>query len=198
MNFPVILWLFAGIALALATPLLADYLWILAPIPILIWAVLGGVLGVLTKRRLRHPEQRRSAQLALLAMALVTMTFCPTAELGSSLVRKARFADQRGRYEQMVARLRDSVPEAGRYETDGLRYVVDGPPLRLAFPWPGGMIDNWCGAVYDPTSVVLQANNFDGNWAKWEEEVPVDVIKLFGGDLVHCQELDSPYYCCFT
>ncbi len=96
--------------------------------------------------------------------------------------------------------LRDSTPERGYHDSQGLHYFVEpGPPLRLAFPWPGGVIDNWCGAVYDPSKVVLQANKFTGDWDKWHDQVPIEVIRLFGGDMMYCAELEPPFYrCCFT
>lgn len=113
---------------------------------------------------------------------------------------RVRFSLERADYEAVVARETETPSESGRRRTDGLHYVVDaGPPTRIAFVWPGGVIDNWCGAVYDPTGVVLRSSDFDGDWATLHEQVPPEVRKLFGGNLVSCSELDAPFYqCCFT
>ena len=199
------IWLVSGLVLALTAQLAYAYLWILALIPVIIWAAFGLVLAVLSAWRLRRADQRRKAAATLLCIATGVVLFLPIAQLGASLTTRIRFAVERPRYEKVISTLQDSIrttgqPAAGRHDYEGVVYVVNsGPPLRLAFPWPGGMIDNWCGAVYDPTSAVLQANNFTGEWSKWDEQVAPEIKGMFGGDLVHCSELRSPFYhCCFT
>jgi hypothetical protein len=199
------IWLVSGLVLALTADLAADYLWIFALLPWIIWAAVGVVLAVKAGWRLRRVDQRRTAGAALLCIATGALAFLPTAQLGASLTTKIRFALERPRYEKVISTLNDSIvttghPAGGRHDYEGLAYVVEsGPPLRLAFPWPGGMLDNWCGAVYDPTSAVLKANNFTGDWSKWDDQVPLEIKRMFGGDLLHCSELKSPFYhCCFT
>jgi hypothetical protein len=200
LRFAVIVWVVTALLLGLTAQLASEHLWILAFVPLFLWALLGLVLLGMEGWRLRHRNQRRSAVAAILALVGAGAAFVPLADLGASLTIKARFALQRGRYEQVIARVRDSTPSRGYYESKGLTYFVEpGQPVRLAFPWPGGIIDNWCGAVYDPSKVVLQANKFTGDWDKWHDQVPIEVIRLFGGDMMYCAELEAPFYrCCFT
>jgi len=67
--------------------------------------------------------------------------------------------------------------------------VIDyGPPVRVAFSW-GGFNDNWSGICYDPTGIVLQADNSYSN----------SIRGMFGGDLIATTHLwNDWYYCAFT
>lgn len=60
-------------------------------------------------------------------------------------------------------------------------YLVDpGPPPRVSFAW-GGMLDNWCGVVHDPSGRVLK-HGFDP-----------------GGVTLHVEHLwGNWYFCSFT
>jgi hypothetical protein len=200
-----IIWLVSGLVLALTLPLASDYISILVAVPVIVWATFGLILAGVSGWRLRRADRRRRAATTLLCIATGVVAFLPTCELGASVRKRVRFAVERPRYEKVILTLQDSIrttgyPAGGRHDYEGVVYVVElGPPLRLAFPWPGGIIDNWCGAVYDPTSAVLQANNFTGDWSKWEAQVGPEIRGMFGGDLLHCSELKSPFYhCCFT
>jgi len=143
-----------------------------------LWALLVAPLAALTKGNVD----------ALIAAVLVLGALCyvPMARLGDAITVKLRFSAHRDAYAQIVAREQGDPSGEGVHERAGERYFVDaGPPLRIAFIWPGGAIDNWCGAVYDPSGVVV---------APLSERTD-----LFGGDLFFCEELEAPYYqCCFT
>ena len=73
----------------------------------------------------------------------------------------------------------------------GLRTEVDpGPPVRLAFSWGGGILDNWYGIVFDPTGNVLKVN--DATQAR-------QVSMLFGGRMTYAEHVWGPwYFCSFT
>ncbi len=77
------------------------------------------------------------------------------AKAGDSLVFRLRFAWLHLQYEQIVSTV-TQVNRSSAHEThDGIRYDIDaGPPVRLAFPRPGGILDNWEGVVYDPSDRV--------------------------------------------
>ena len=69
-------------------------------------------------------------------------------------------------------------------------YEVDpGPPIRIAFPQPGGILDNWEAVIYDPTGKVLQAQGL--------EATPPEISALFGGTLVQCEPIQESYYRCW-
>lgn len=193
-------WAAVGLLLALLTQVAFETLWIFAFVPLLLWAFAGLAILAVASWRARHPDQRHKHLLIMLAVVLGWLVFVPISTIGNSITTKARFSLQRATYDQVVARESATTPKPGFRESSGLRYVVDvGPPTRIAFIWPGGIIDNWCGAIYDPTGVVMRSSDFNGDWSSWYDQVPSEVIRLFGGDLVHCEELDAPYYhCCFT
>lgn len=75
----------------------------------------------------------------------------------------------------------------GQQVIDGLDVEVENPPLRIAFPQPSGLLDNWCAIVFDETGELLRVS-------------PASPLsKLFGGDIVGCHALDGPYlFCCLT
>jgi hypothetical protein len=111
------------------------------------------------------------------------------------------FLLNRGDYLQIVHRLESGqeVPEANGVwsEVMGHDVVVDaGPPLRVAFPQPGGLLDNWNGIVYDPTAKVETAQGLsaDGRFSASPK-----VRALFGGDIVKCSHIAGAFYrCSFT
>ena len=75
--------------------------------------------------------------------------------------------------------------------------MVDaGPPVRVAFPLPGGILDNWQGIVYDPTGVVLRTREFRRDWSNFDDPALLPVKRLFGGDVQHCESMGGPWYFC--
>ena len=200
LRLVVIVWILLGLALGLLAQLALEYLWILGLIPALAWAAVGLVILVAALWRARRPEARRSAVLLAFGVAIGWILFIPTTWVGNSLTTRIRFALQRSTYDAVVSREASADAKEGSHQVGDLRYIVEsGPPLRIAFVWPGGIIDNWCGAVYDPTGAVMRSSEFNGDWDTWSEQVPAEIIGLFGGDLLRCDELDAPYYhCCFT
>jgi hypothetical protein len=114
-----------------------------------------------------------------------------------------KFAHERTVYDRVVARAqretrRDGMSGSSAFHTgEGVPYMIDfGPPRRVAFSY-GGLVDNWCGVVFDPTGEVLKINDLPpGGSPGWRNH---PMTKLFGGDMTSCRPLESPYYfCCFT
>jgi hypothetical protein len=107
----------------------------------------------------------------------------------------ARFHAQKTRYRAIVRAI-----EAGQVPPSGSRYIVEkGPPVRVAFPWPGGILDNWCGVVYDPSGYVRKANRFKPDLPNFNDPALQDVQGWFGGTLWSCEPLGGDwYFCCFT
>jgi hypothetical protein len=114
---------------------------------------------------------------------------------GQRLGTLARFHALKPRYESVVAALAD-----GR--DPGIRVahrVEQGPPLRVAFPWPGGILDNWCGVVYDPSGLVMKARPLKPDLSSLGAPDLQKVRALFGGDLFYCEPLGGNwYFCSFT
>jgi hypothetical protein len=103
-------------------------------------------------------------------------------QAGGRVATYVRFKVKRTQYDRIVL-----LAEAGALDTTYVedRYIVEpGVPVRIAFPSPGGFLDNWCGVVYDRTGYVMNVRAAE---------------KFFGGDMISCRELQGPYYyCCFT
>ena len=62
-------------------------------------------------------------------------------------------------------------------------HIEPGPPLRVVFVQPAGVLDNWVGIVYDPTGIVINARQFKDDWSNWNDPALKEVRQMFGGDL---------------
>lgn len=156
--------------------------------PLIEWPLKASLLAVLSLLLLRSIRPTPSAPLVfivLLASVLAVVFSLHGYHWGARL----RLLLHEQEYQSVVTQVRSTQPttDAEFSYKDGLAYIVDkGPPLRVAFPWPGGILDNWCGAVYDPSGYVLNSDLRD-------------VRGLFGGDIVHCSALGGAWsLCCFT
>ncbi len=151
MDRKVLGWIVVAVALALSWRLSAEYLWILSFLPVAVWLIVGVVLVVVYLVKAWRSELRRRA-LAQSAWVFAGLAlFMPLGSLGSRLTEIIRFRVQRAAYDHVVDKVVADPGGPGLRKADGLEYIVDeGPPIRVAFVWPGGVIDNWCGVVYDP------------------------------------------------
>jgi hypothetical protein len=87
------------------------------------------------------------------------------------------------------------VPERG--SSGGVDFVVDaGPPRRVAFPQPGGIIDNWEGVIHDPSrgldGAVPPAGGVRGGFSP-----PPELVRVFGGSLLACRPVRDHFYRCW-
>jgi hypothetical protein len=189
------IWAALGIAVALTSRVLFEAIWVLGWIPALVWALAGLVLLALQAWSGRRAGSRGGALRRSGVILLGLLLFYPLSWVGDRVTERIRFARQRGAYDRIVAKAQGGAVTRG--ELDGVSYEVDpGPPVRLAFPWPGGIVDNWCGVVHDPSGDVMKVNTF-GAWSDEWRRSPV--TQLFGGDMFACKVMDGPYYmCCFT
>ena len=101
-------------------------------------------------------------------------------------------------YEEIVAR------ESAQYIPGGATYkgvsfftdFTDGK-LRIAFPDGRGILDNWCGLVWDQSGLIGEAANF--NDKSWEDPEFQKIKSLFGGDLIMMWHREGQwYFACFT
>jgi hypothetical protein len=192
-----IAWVACGVLIALTSRVAAERFWILSLVPLLMWAVVGGGLAVYYLWRARRPDRRRMA-LSRAAVVLIGFAlFAPGARLGRWLTESYRFDRERPTYDRIVAGLDTSAAYIGPRSANGVTYLVDpGPPTRVAFIWPGGVIDNWCGVVHDPSGEVIKVNSLDTFSDAWRSS---PITAMFGGDMVGCRAMAAPYYlCCFT
>ena len=174
----------------LRTPL-AGLLWVLASV---IFAVTTLVFFGLSIANLRKPS-RNSFAIATLGCVAGCLLFT----FSRPLVNKAKFAVERALYEKKLALVLQAksagipLEQLGIYD---LAEVDDGPPVRVAFYWSRGVVDNWVGLVYDPTGDVMKANAFKSNWTNWHDPNLQPIKMLFDGDLFRAQHLSGHWYLC--
>lgn len=157
-------------------------------------ALWGGLIGLLIVAAL-EVKNRRGSRPSVLFFGVVLLTGVIFGLYGARIGTLTRFYALKSRYEAVVAEIRagrDPGPKSGCR-------IEPGPPLRVAFPWPGGLLDNWCGVVYDPSGLVLKARRFRPDLSNFGDPDLQDVRRLFGGDLRSCEPLGGGwYFCCFT
>ncbi len=174
-----------GSALMLSVVALAIYgLWIVA---------LGGRAAWV--RRQRPIIAVGAACAPFVAIAIGLWCAPPVARAVNGGFTWATLLIKRSTYDE-VARLAASgnFPADGWHQTGDVRFNIDsGPPLRLAFQLPGGLLSDWRAIVYDPSGQVLSANY---RTAIGRIAAPMDTRALFGGDMTSCDHLTGPYYRC--
>jgi hypothetical protein len=183
--------------LALSLDISGDYFWIMSLVPVVAWGVVGLILAFIVLFRLGDPDHRRAAARQGWSMLAMAVAFLPLSIVGGWLTNRLRFLYERPGYEHVVAAA-TANPVRGYHDTGtGPSHIIDeGPPVRVAFPWPGGIVDNWCGAVYDPSAEVLKVNALKVGSSEWRAS---PVTQLFDGDMIWCEHLSGSYYlCCFT
>lgn len=197
----VVVWVAVGPLLAFADRPLWDRLWIMTLGIWVLYAALGLALFVRLLWRARGQSWRGAEIVPALAVPVFSIAlwflFPHLAGAGDRFQFHRRFDALRPQYERIVGELSRTQPPPKRGELEGISFTTDaGPPLRVAFLQPGGMIDNWEGLIYDPTGAV-------GTATGWRAGVPgefsasPEVIKLFGGDLVGCRHIIGPFYRCW-
>jgi hypothetical protein len=160
--------------------------------------VLFGVMACRGWRRGRLRGALRGGGAMVLLEVALALGLPYVSAAGDQFQFGRRFARLRPQYEAIVARVvAASEPRGG--EASGIVFEVDaGPPRRVAFPQPGGIVDNWEGVVWDPTGVVRSATGWrDGRPGAYT--AAPEARRLFGGDLVACRHVvDHFYRCWFT
>jgi len=194
-GFP---WALIGIWAVLALLLdalwtdLYDRLWVIALLfPLALWI---GALWLACSIVARGFRERTWTPAVLLLAALVAVGTVQGL-FGREIGIFARFQALKPGYQKIVRAI-----EAGEAPPRGYRCMVEkGPPARVVFPWPGGMMDNWCGVVYDPSGLLREASRFKPDPAGRGAPAQREVWGWFGGDLFRCEPLGGDwYFCCFT
>lgn len=193
-------WCLVGLLLAFFDRPLRDALWVLTLGVWGLYVVLGAALflALLWPLRLGRPRLLAFSAASIPVIAVVLVFVVPrVAAAGDRFQFAHRFARLEPQYEAIVAAVSKAQPFVQRGTINGIAYVVDsGPPVRVAFAQPGGILDNWEGVVYDPSDSVRAARG-------WERGVPGDytapssIRQLFGGDLVECRVVATHFYRCW-
>lgn len=157
----------------------------------LLW-LLGGALALGLVASLFDAEGRirRVVCLLLIGTAFPTFYF-----YGYDISFYSYFYWHKSQYEAVIASLSSSTqcPPPIHSDETNPRFDCDSP-RRVAFPMPGGIIDNWVGIVYDPTGLVTQVNQVSGSGLKNPKFAYV--VGLFGGDMASARHLFGHWYVC--
>ena len=156
-----IAWTIAGLLLVFFQRALMDAMWIAAGLVYVAYAGLGLLLLLAVAG---YSIVNRSMTAALVCTGFVavgvTMFYIgpQISGAGNTAIGFYRFYSNVDEYNKIVAEFAKAPPSELSGSFDDVRYVVDsGPPVRVAFPQPGGILDNWEGVVFDPTGEVEKA-----------------------------------------
>lgn len=191
-------WVVAGLAIRFFEAWTNPVSAILA---LVLWSIAGLALLVFLLWRSRKMGRWRGALIgaAALALAWALLVFAG-GEVGWAGT-KCRFSQLKPDYLERITELRDDpgVHGDGWHSAEFGYYLVSArPSLRVAFPWPGGAIDNWSGVIYDPTGFVMESNRFRGDFSNWFDPDLADVKQIFPGEtLFGCRLLEGPFYFCW-
>ena len=193
-------WCLVGLLLAFFDRPLSDALWVLMLSVWGLYVVLGAALfiALLWRLRLGRPRLLAFSAASIPVIAVVLLFVVPwVAAAGDSFQFARRFSRLEPQYEAIITALSQERPLVQHGTIRGITFVVDsGPPLRVAFPQPGGLIDNWEGVVYDPSGRVGLATGWK-NGVAGDYTAPPDIKRVFGGDLVGCQQVAARFYRCW-
>ncbi len=203
--FPLIacLWWLSGLAIAFFWTGLRESFFPFERMPYFVWACVGMlILAQRLTTQIGSGKKRRAVVSAFLTASLagsVLVMWPALAKFGDEARFRWRFDGLRARYESIIGRQQIRSELVKGWQKDGtIDYFVEvGPPMRVAFRQPGGILDNWQGVVYDPSDGVLRANAFRADFSNWNDPALRDVKHLFGGDLQRCTHLRGHFYRCW-
>ncbi len=156
--------------------LIQSFAWLVVTV---VWAILL-VIGDLV-RGFRSKWKRKPIGIVTVCVLLIASYITP---YGPEIGVYSKMLWHKEEYSRIV----DDVLNGHESVCQWPCVIDEGPPVRVAFSW-GGLIDNWGGICYDPSGLILEANQSN----------PDSVRKLFGGDLIYAKHLWADwYYCGFT
>ena len=143
-------------------------------------------------------KRNRLAGVFLCTLMGIGSIICGT-DLVKDLGLKLRFYQFKPTYSEIVDKLNlEKMPDEGRHREINYKSETD-PVFRVSFSW-GGIIDNWCGIVYDPSGKIMRCNESD---PRFPDQGPKDDEELnkiriiFGGVLYKAEKLSDHWYLCW-
>ena len=196
-----IVWAIAGVLLAFFQRPVFDALWTIAGLVYVAYAGSGFLLVTVIGAYSIANRNKIAALVCVgfFAVGAALLYLEPQiGSIGNTAIGSYRFNKNVDEYNKIVAELAGAPVSEHYGSVDDIRYVVDGgPPVRVAFPQPGGILDNWEGIVFDPTGEVKKAVGWARVDGKQAFTAPKSVVSLFGGDIVSCAHIQGSYYRCW-
>jgi hypothetical protein len=158
---------------------------VVGPFPVAMLAWLGWLIGavVLACLTLMVAIQATHPRRVFISLCVLIVSGATMQIWGGQCTRYLRFRLLKPSYEKQVL----SLPPAQVHQF----MREPGPPERTAFPWPGGLLDNWRGVVYDPS------NELDALVRKPRAPRDHPARRFFGGDIIKVEHLEGPWYFCW-
>jgi hypothetical protein len=195
-------WTLFGLAIALLERPLFDALW-LGIAAIYVFFVLVGLTIALVCAGFAVIRKNAIAGAVAVSFVLIgiALFYCEPVlgAWGNAQIEAYRFRRDLPTYTKIIQK---SESDPNIHELSGtegnVEYKLDlGPPIRVGFPQPGGLLDNWEGVVYDPTGEVEKARGWVYESGRQEFTAPENVVRLFGGDIVSCVHIEGNFYRCW-
>lgn len=194
---PLTCWLVVGLLLRVFWFEIFASIFIWAMALDFIWLLAGLVLLIITTKHLWTRWKPGIGVINLISYVLLGLLMW---FYGDLIAFQIRFEIYRPHYEGIVKELYSNREKVNdnfiSYGTTKV-YIDDGPPRRIAFPLPGGIVDNWCGVVYDPTDEVLKINEIKPDMSNLHDSKFQTVRELFKGDMYHARPLGKHWYLCW-
>lgn len=185
----ILVWSIVMCLLLLAGDWLIESAFILGAVLQIFWFLLGfGLLAFSTFR-----SGWRGGLAAICAGVLIIAVAPFISSAGGWGWAWISLQSHRAVYERVVAQAA-VLPDEGRFNGHSYR-IERGPPVRVAFPQPVGVADNWGAVIYDPSDAVATAKGWGAK--PGAHTVRPDIQNLWGGDLLSCRRITGHYYRCW-
>ena len=129
-----------------STPL-AEWIWMLYIVPHYGLVLIG--VGLVVASVVQSVRKKAVQVVPLVASLLGLVLFFSVGFRGGRL---ALFALRESRYEKLQA----EATRTGLVDGDA-GVIEEGPPVRYAFYWQRGLLDNWVGVVHDPSGELMKS-----------------------------------------
>jgi hypothetical protein len=198
-----LLWLFFGILLYVFWVDIEGGIFIfIMGVEYLFWGLSLMILILTVAEIWRQTKIQRFPRNGVAVIVFVIVIGLILYYLGPQYGFLARFYLFKPGYEETAKRLSQNYPsdypDTWYYDDLSFAIVDKGPPIRVAIPLPGGLLDNFQAIVYDPSGEVGQLRQFKLN-PHWDDPEFNYLRNLFGGEMFYCAPIEKHwFYCWFT